>query len=119
MESTDNKMSTKPYYSKLISHLPSELSIEADLDVEMNQIPLRLTATSGSAVISFTGLMDAYHALRNLKRGMHISKDTLNQINDKMAEMELTIYLQNQHFGILGQKSSAVYRRLFTSLLCS
>jgi hypothetical protein len=86
--------------------------IDAQLDIEVDMLAFHVFIDGDSAVISFGSFSDAYVLYKMFAGYLH-------QANDKelcknfLRNLNITIYLQNRHAGIIGPNASPVLSRLF------
>ena len=100
------------FLDEMINRLGSHTSYNANLDVEMNEVPFHVSAKGDAAIISFDRLSDAWKILSNLIPVSKHRGNSVEMFNDVMKKIGLTIYIQNHHFGVLGPQANPVYRKL-------
>jgi hypothetical protein len=86
--------------------------IDAQLDIEVDMLAFHVLIDGDSAVISFGSFSDAIVFYKMFAGYIH-------QANDKelyksiLRNLNITLYLQNRHVGIMGPNASPVMSRLF------
>jgi len=86
--------------------------VDAQLDIEIDMLAFHVLIDGDSAVISFGSFSDAFILYKMFAENM-------NQANDKelynsiLGNLNITVYLQNRHIGIMGTNASPVMSRLF------
>jgi hypothetical protein len=81
------------------------MSISTCLDVEFDKVPFHLVTKGDSATISFNSISDAFSMFGKMRSAKFLNGSQLQEFENILSHMNLTVYLQNRHFGLFGPKA--------------
>lgn len=90
------------------------VDVFADLDLEVDRIPFNLTADGDSATLIFNRISDALTLFRKFISDADNPADRIGRANTALTNLDLTIYLQNRHFGVIGSKANPGLMRVLS-----
>ena len=99
--------------NKLVSTSSDKrISISTHMDIEFENIPFHLVTKDGSATISFKSVFDALSIFGKMRSANLFSGSQLKEFESFLSILNLTVYLQNSHFGLFGPKAGFLIPRL-------
>ena len=104
------------FLNHIINTLDNRIEINAELDIEVNSVPLHLLAHGDSATISFRRIADIPKLLKILKSRHGFDKEKLKSLREVLQKTDITIYLHNKLLGIAGPKAGFFFPRIVSLL---
>lgn len=94
----------------------SGTQIEAQMDIELNEIAFHIVVDGDSAVVSFDSFSDALHLCKMFAGFLSKAKDKSGFYNSILSNLNTTVYLQNRHLGIVGPNANPLTSKFFKML---
>lgn len=82
-----------------------------DIEIEADMIRFHLTSDGSSVVIAFNRIAEAFSVFKKLAEITDSFDDKRKGFEEFLRNNGLTIYIQNKHFGILGQNANKILAR--------
>lgn len=88
-----------------------DILLICDIEIEVDKIRFHLTSDGSSAVITFNRIAEAFALIKKLAEITDSFDDKRKGFEEFLRNNGLTIYIQNRHFGILGQNANKILAR--------
>ncbi len=89
-------------------------SLSSAIDIEVNQIPFHLRAHNGAAVLSFESWSNAFAFLKIVRKSEFAKQIRIRKLQSLLEKVDITFYLQNQRFALIGPRAGLVIPKLLT-----
>ena len=93
----------------------SVIYISAALNISCAAADIEVKADGKCIYVCFPSIRSAFSAYK-LLRSQGISADFLTLVNKTLQTVEITVFIQNRHFAILGAKANPLLLNLFMRL---
>lgn len=102
------------FFSRVLCDENRITRLDAQLDAEVDGLAFHVLADGDSAVISFDSLSDAFLLCKRFAGVIRKLNDTNVKYRSLLRNQNVTVYLQNRHFGIIGPKAGPIISRVFS-----
>jgi hypothetical protein len=100
----------------LLSKLNSNVSIQAELDIEVNRLAFHLSVNNGEALVLVDRWKDTLSLAHHLGTDSKSFKHTFAALDTELKRIDITVYLRTRSVPILGSKANPAYFFLIKNL---
>ncbi len=100
----------------LLNRLDSNVSIQAELDIEVNHTAFHLSVKDGEAIVLVDRWKDTFALAHHLGSDSKSFKRTYTALDTELKRIDITVYLRTRSVPILGSKANATYAFLIKNL---
>jgi len=100
----------------MLSRLNSNVSIQAELDIEVNRLAFHLSVNDGEAIILVNRWKDTLALAHHLGTDSKSFKRTFAALDTELKRIDITVYLRTRSIAILGSKANPTYSFLIKNL---
>ena len=93
----------------LLSRLNSSVSIEAELDIEVNKLAFHLSVADNAAILSVDRWKDALSLAKHVATDSISYKRMLAALDSELKRINITVYMRNRNIAVIGPKANPVY----------
>ena len=100
----------------LLRKLNSNVSIQAELDIEVNRLAFHLSVNNGEAYVLVDRWKDTFALAHHLGPDSKSFKRTFAALDAELKRIDITVYLRTRNVPILGSKANPTYFFLIKNL---
>ena len=96
----------------ILRRLDGTTELLINLQIEVNQVAYNLTTENHKVLITTERAKNLYLLAKGALRPIFRDKTTLSVLEAVLERMNLTVYVQNRFFSVLGPKANPFFRKL-------
>ena len=101
----------------LLSKLDSTVSIEAELNIEVNNFAFNLNVDKNSAMVLVDRWKDVLILAKYLGEDSKSFKHKFGALDTELKRLDITVFVRKRSIAVLGPKANPIYATLIKNLV--